>query len=126
VTCAFLAVEQSALLYSNLGEEVPADAVALGQGEGLRGPAGVHAPEQFLEHFGIDVFCQIVAQQGSAIWENFLKVDALHLLAPDIGEHTAPAVGHARFAFEGVLLLPQHWVGLQQVIELHGVATGLV
>lgn len=48
---ALFVLEQSALMHPDLGKEMPAHAVALGQGKSLRGPTGVHAPKQFLKLF---------------------------------------------------------------------------
>ena len=61
-----LAVEQRGLrLHANLGEQVPADAVALRQGQGVRVVHREHAPQPGLKARGVDAVGQIVAQQGA-------------------------------------------------------------
>ena len=114
-------------LQPDLGEEVPADAVALRQGQ-RRLQAELHrehAPQPRLESGGVQLLGQILAGQRVGRREELVPVRIGDALALDVGEHHAAAPGHGQIALVAPLGLAQAGIALHLVDQLDRVAARL-
>jgi hypothetical protein len=115
-------------VHADLGEQVPADAVALGQRERVRIVDGEQAPQAVEEVAGVHALVQVVAQQGLVGREDLGKVapgGVGQIGLPQMGEHHAPAVGEEQLALEGAVRAHQGRVLLHQRHQLEGVVARL-
>ena len=110
---------------ADFGKQVPADAVDLRQGERDAARKRQHAPQAFLEGFGIDAFGHFVLADDAVGFDDFAEVGALELLAADVGKHDAVAPREEQRALHASAIDGQLRVALQKVADFVGVLPGL-
>ena len=106
-------------------EEVPADAVELGQRERGAARKGEHAPESFLKGFGINAFSHFILTDDVMRFEHFAQVGVVELLAADVAEDDAATPREEQGALRAATVDGELRVALEQVNDLVGVLPGL-
>lgn len=120
-------VKQAVLLgYAHFGEQNPAHAVELGQGDGAFAKAvREHGPQARLKGLGLHVLKHFVLADDQALGNGAAQFCGLKLGAGDAGEDHAIAPGEDELALVGPLGLLQLRVALQGVDDLDGTVARL-
>ena len=112
--------------HAQFGEQVPAHAVDLRQGQRHRIHLREHRPQLLLERLGVDRLVQLVATDHQVLGQYLAQAALVELLAGDVGQHHAPAPRHDQLAgVARALRVAQRGVALQHHADLQRICARL-